>query len=76
MKVYATARERALLCGHKGSARACARELTCRLACNIALAPSMYSVLGVWVKTLREEPRTSRLFVMIMITRSEHLARR
>ena len=34
----------------------------------------MYSVLEVWAKTMREGPRSSRLFVMIMITRSESVS--
>ena len=57
-----------------GAARARTRELTCRLTRNIAITPSMYSVLEVWAKTMREGPRSSRLFVMIMITRSESVS--
>ncbi len=62
-----------LLCG-RGAARARTRELTCRLTRNIAITPSMPFVLEVVGKNDREEPRSSRLFVMIMITRSESVS--
>ena len=73
MKVYAnSARTRAFMRAQGRRART--RELTCRLTRNIAITPSMYSVLEVWAKTMREGPRSSRLFVMIMITRSESVS--
>ena len=71
--IYATnARTRAFM-GARGGASACTRELTCRLARNVATAPNMYFMFKVWPKTQREEPHSLRLFVMILVTRTEHL---
>ena len=59
--------------GARGGASACTRKLTCRLARNVVTAPNMYFMFKGWPKTQREEPHSLRLFVMILVTRTEHL---